>query len=223
MPGMAVLSPIPTGNSAADAFPFIRSPEKNYTYGEWADVLRDAGRDMTLSVWDATRPLLINVSEAPGVRMWCMYGTNVSTVNGVNYKVSGRQMAESFSPELIYGNGDGTVHHASLAVCDDWTEKKYKFVTQNNQADSALAVGASFLTKLKSYGEGWAAGFLHSAELNNFVSAHNYRNVTHTGMLADKDSILDMTGFLGEIILHDNIERLIDVMDLLESEKSYAS
>merc|ERR1712164_227354 len=111
---MAVLCPIPTGVKEHDEYKWVRTPDKDYTYGEYRQALVDSGRTTTLSIWDETKDMLVKVDEPPGVRMWCLYGTNVKTVNGVKYKKSGLGIAEEEEPELIYGKGDGTVHHASL-------------------------------------------------------------------------------------------------------------
>lgn len=55
--------------------------------------------------------------KAPDVELHCLYGTKVATVESLNYKKS--QTVDG-TPELIMGDGDGTVNYRSLAACNQW-------------------------------------------------------------------------------------------------------
>merc|ERR1712137_996778 len=126
-------------------------------------------------------------------------------------------MAETFDPELIYGNGDGTVHHASLAVCDRWTESINRHPTDG----SALADTADFLSMIQGAATGWESGIMESAIQHNVVSAHTYAAVTHVGMLTNADAVIDSTGYLGEVIFARNTSRLVEVLYTLAESKAY--
>jgi hypothetical protein len=120
-PGQAVTSPIATGDAAADSLLLFTTPSRNYTYAEYAEALRDNGLETTASVMDSiadTRPNF----ENPGVRMWCIYGTGVSTPITMQYEQDFNGVHSDTQPTIIHGmGGDGTVHEASLDVCKRWT------------------------------------------------------------------------------------------------------
>ena len=120
-PGQAVTSPIATGDAAADSLLLFTTPSRNYTYAEYVEALRDNGLETTASVMDSiadTRPNF----ETPGVRMWCIYGTGVSTPITMQYEQDFNGVHSDTQPTIIHGfGGDGTVHEASLDVCKRWT------------------------------------------------------------------------------------------------------
>jgi len=69
-------------------------------------------------VYDATLPLVEKVQlAAPGVETHCFYSHGMPTPVGAVYKTD--DMSDE-SPQILYGDGDGTVHLAGLQVCEDW-------------------------------------------------------------------------------------------------------
>merc|ERR1711985_132745 len=80
-----------------------------------------AGLRNTAQVFRSVLPIRPSASKDPGVRTWCIY-SNISTPIGYKYDFDfkGDQSAKQPSG-FVYGDGDGTVHLASLNICDRWT------------------------------------------------------------------------------------------------------
>jgi len=57
----------------------------------------------------------------PGVEVHCLHGVNVATTERLLYKP--KQFPASY-PELIAGDGDGTVNRRSLEACTAWDGKQ---------------------------------------------------------------------------------------------------
>jgi len=220
-PGLAVLAPAITGDKKLDAKKMIHTPKRSYTYGEYRQALIDAGRHISRQVYDHTFPKLVNISEHPGVRMWCLYGTGVKTVNGIKYKESGHKMAEEDKPEIVYGDGDGTVHLDSLAICKNWAKNSHRPST-NDKANSALTRNDVTFDPIRHLEEDLTDE--EEADRRSLLTAtvHNYHTVSHVGMLADMDSILDMTGFTAQAIYSPKEkDKLKATLQAFEAEKSY--
>jgi hypothetical protein len=119
-PGTAVTAPIPTHNATANEMVLYETPAKNYTFNEYVTALEDAGLAVTAEVMKSiehTRPNLDN----PGVKTWCWYGVNFPTPGRFKYDFNFNGTYNPKQPtEIININGDGTVHEASLRVCDAW-------------------------------------------------------------------------------------------------------
>uniref|UniRef100_A0A182NBL1 Phosphatidylcholine-sterol acyltransferase n=1 Tax=Anopheles dirus TaxID=7168 RepID=A0A182NBL1_9DIPT len=65
---------------------------------------------------------------APGVELHCLYGSNVSTVESLDYQKS---YDFSGTPVLKMGNGDGTVNTRSLEACKQWVpQQKQPIITK---------------------------------------------------------------------------------------------
>lgn len=61
------------------------------------------------------------VDRPPRVRMHCVFGIGVETGERYVYE------ADSFpdgDPEMVVGDGDGTVNRASMEVCTRWTRSQ---------------------------------------------------------------------------------------------------
>ncbi|KAL0132732.1 hypothetical protein PUN28_000460 [Cardiocondyla obscurior] len=65
---------------------------------------------------------------APGVEVHCLYGSKVNTVEKLYYKPG---TSVDGYPQLIFGDGDGTVNIRSLEACKRWqTSQKQKIYNQ---------------------------------------------------------------------------------------------
>jgi len=127
-PGQAVVSPVATGvtsdiEEGADNNILFYTPSRNYTYTEYLEAVRDNGLQNVAQVYESLKPpsgsLRMNF-DAPGVRTWCIYG-NLSTPIGLKYDFDFNGTYNSRQPvSFVNGDGDGTVHAASLRVCDRW-------------------------------------------------------------------------------------------------------
>jgi lysophospholipase-3 len=65
----------------------------------------------------------VNNFTAPNVEIHCVYSTGLPTPELLNYKKS-----DDFSvdPEVVYGEGDGTVNLKSLTGCTYWRKFQKK-------------------------------------------------------------------------------------------------
>jgi len=130
LPGQAMVSPARTGNDAADNMVLFSTPSRNYTYLEYAEAVRANGLNSTAAIFDSVRDVLPTL-DPPGVRMWCIYANNFATPVKMTYDFDFDGNYNPKQPTIEYGDGDGTVHMASLKVCDRWTTPSdHPFVTQ---------------------------------------------------------------------------------------------
>ncbi len=69
--------------------------------------------------WEMRKDIMkyVNNFTAPNVKMHCVYGTGLPTPELLNYTKS-----DDFSvdPEIVFGEGDGTVNSKSLTGCTYW-------------------------------------------------------------------------------------------------------
>ncbi|XP_072135527.1 lysosomal phospholipase A and acyltransferase isoform X2 [Mobula birostris] len=72
----------------------------------------------TWSVDKDTEALVYNLT-APGVTIYCLYGTGIPTPESFNYDVFPDQ-----DPKVVNGEGDGTVNLVSALKCKEWMGKQ---------------------------------------------------------------------------------------------------
>ena len=65
--------------------------------------------------------LIFQNLEAPGVEVHCIHGVNVSTPAALSYSKS---KSYEKQPDVITGDGDGTVNVRSLQGCQRWIGKQ---------------------------------------------------------------------------------------------------
>ncbi|XP_032529637.2 phospholipase A2 group XV-like [Danaus plexippus] len=94
----------------------VTTDKYNYTIND----LQKLFNDMELpNAWEMRRDTEKYSSDvaAPGVELHCIYGYNISTVERLDYKpgtwLDGK-------PNLVFGDGDGTVNLRSLSYCERW-------------------------------------------------------------------------------------------------------
>lgn len=120
-PGLALVSPWPTGRAETDNATLFVTPSRNFSYAEYSSALRAAGLDVTAEVMESVRPVLPQLTSSPGVRLWCLYGYGVPTRNTMVYDRDFNGVHRPAQPVgYLRSSGDGTVHQGSLAVCDNW-------------------------------------------------------------------------------------------------------
>jgi len=94
----------------------VKTPSREYTAQDYDAFFDDIG-------YSAGKKLMRRVEHltseavAPGVDVVCMYSLGVDTLLTVKY-------GDSFDkdPEIVNGDGDGTVNDISLKLCDRWAE-----------------------------------------------------------------------------------------------------
>merc|ERR1711865_356536 len=90
--------------------------------------------------------MLTSAVEAPGVDVLCLYSTGVPT--GLSFKY-GTDFDKQ--PEILNGDGDGTVNQMSLKLCERWAEagsqtRPVRFQKFSNIAHSDMIMKAEVLS-----------------------------------------------------------------------------
>ena len=67
-------------------------------------------------VYEDVMPMQMTQTH-PGVPFWCYIGTNLKTVEALKYDARWDQPNADHDTVSQYGNGDATVHAASLEAC----------------------------------------------------------------------------------------------------------
>ncbi|XP_062552058.1 phospholipase A2 group XV-like [Armigeres subalbatus] len=95
----------------------VRTLSRSYTMDQLKDFFQDIDY---MTGWEMRQDNIeysLNFT-APGVELHCLYGSNISTVESINYEKS---YDFSGKPTLVYGDGDGTVNRRSLEACRHWS------------------------------------------------------------------------------------------------------
>ena len=102
---------------------FVHKPRKVYNVHMFAELLEDLN---VTNAEERVDPILEKrlSLRAPGVKVFCIYGTNVSTPWGYEYSA----FDGSDPTKTVLGDGDGTVPLHSLELCSDWSEQQTQTV-----------------------------------------------------------------------------------------------
>ncbi|XP_033341246.1 lysosomal phospholipase A and acyltransferase [Megalopta genalis] len=105
----------------------VESSEKNYTLSTLKDYLIDINVPNGWEFRQDNEKYQLNFAP-PGVELYCLYGTGIDTVQKLYYKPG---TSIQGVPQLLPGDGDGTVNLRSLEACKYWQDKqKQKIYTQ---------------------------------------------------------------------------------------------
>ncbi|KAH0953681.1 hypothetical protein HN011_005543 [Eciton burchellii] len=106
----------------------VQSDFKNYTLNNLQEYFMDIGVPNAWEFRKDNEKYQLDFT-APGVQVHCLYGNKVNTVEKLYYKPG--TTIEGY-PQLIYGDGDGTVNIKSLDACIHWQEsQKQKIYSQS--------------------------------------------------------------------------------------------
>lgn len=98
----------------------VQSENKNYTLSNLQDYLIDINVPNGWEFRKDNEKYQLDFT-APGVEVHCLYGSGVDTVERLYYKAG---TSIDGTPELINGDGDGTVNLRSLEGCKHWQGKQ---------------------------------------------------------------------------------------------------
>lgn len=99
----------------------VISRNGNYTAHEIAEFLRDIGIPDRIYPYESRILPLVNDFAAPQVPVTCVIGSGVKTPETLFYGENGFDE----QPEIVYGDGDGTVNMISLlALESEWAENR---------------------------------------------------------------------------------------------------
>ncbi|XP_031846940.1 lysosomal phospholipase A and acyltransferase [Nomia melanderi] len=105
----------------------VQSEQKNYTLATLKDYLIDINVPNAWEFRKDNEKYQLNFA-APGVEIHCLYGNGIDTVQRLYYKPG---VSIEGTPQLLPGDGDGTVNLRSLEACKQWQGKqKQKIYSQ---------------------------------------------------------------------------------------------
>lgn len=112
MPSLAWLLPSPEFWKADEVL--VRTTQRDYTFAD----LQDFFTDLNYTIgWEMRKDMLPYLDfSPPNVEVHCIYGSQVPTVEVLNYPTPDLDG----SPKLMTGDGDGTVNLRSLEGCARW-------------------------------------------------------------------------------------------------------
>jgi len=99
--------------------PLASTPSRNYTVSDIAKLLQDAGLPLTAQIYNNN--LKYQITTPPNVPTNCIFGTNVPTMDYVNFATS-KWFNGPFTNVSV--PGDGTCSHTSLNWCEMWASKQ---------------------------------------------------------------------------------------------------
>lgn len=96
----------------------VQAPTTNYTVRDYQRFFQDVGFPDGWEMRKDTQDL-VSALEPPGVPVHCLYGSGVPTAESYRYA----KFPDS-EPDVIYGDGDGTVNLRSATQCKRWVGKQ---------------------------------------------------------------------------------------------------
>ncbi|KAK9072181.1 hypothetical protein SSX86_008613 [Deinandra increscens subsp. villosa] len=101
--------------------PLVVTPDSAYSSFDISRFLTDIGFEEGVYPYETRIMPMVEELAAPGVPVTCIVGNGVPTAETLYYGEDGFDK----QPEIVYGDGDGTVNIASLlALEDEWEEEK---------------------------------------------------------------------------------------------------
>ncbi|CAK9831228.1 Phospholipase A2 group XV [Anthophora retusa] len=104
----------------------VQTQQKNYTLSTLRDYLIDIGVPNAWEFRKDNEKYQLDFT-APGVEVHCLYGNNIDTVQKLYYKPG---ISIEGTPQLISGDGDGTVNLRSLEGCKHWQGNAHEWLTK---------------------------------------------------------------------------------------------
>lgn len=100
----------------------VKTSKRSYTVNDYEDLFKDMGYPLGITLRKMVENLLNPLSaHAPKVQLHCLYGTGVHTAASFVYE---KGEFPDHQPEIIYGDGDGTVNRRSLEACNMWKDQQ---------------------------------------------------------------------------------------------------
>lgn len=106
----------------------VKTPERVYTVNDYDDFFKDIGFPLGIKLRKLVKDRIYPLSaHAPHVPMHCLYGTGVHTP--ASYIFGHKGEFPDRQPEVVYGDGDGTVSLRSLEACGTFSQQQDYGVT----------------------------------------------------------------------------------------------
>ncbi|KAM9351808.1 lysosomal phospholipase A and acyltransferase [Symphorus nematophorus] len=97
----------------------VCTPAANYTVQDYKRLYSDIGFEDGWLMRQDTEPLVIDLTP-PGVAVHCLYGSGIPTSEAFQYS----DKFPDVEPNVVYGDGDGTVNLLSAVQCKRWVGKQ---------------------------------------------------------------------------------------------------
>ncbi|XP_030059503.1 phosphatidylcholine-sterol acyltransferase [Microcaecilia unicolor] len=154
---------IPTKLAWPESHVFFSSPSYNYTNRDYQKLFKDIDFEDGWYMWEDTKDLLEELPP-PGVEVYCIYGTGFPTPETFIYDDT---FPHGEPINIIYSDGDNTVHTQSMELCKRWRQqqkKKVHIIELENVDHLSMVfsnVTLSYISEilLGSYGVGDFMGF----------------------------------------------------------------
>uniref|UniRef100_A0A1B0D3I7 Uncharacterized protein n=1 Tax=Phlebotomus papatasi TaxID=29031 RepID=A0A1B0D3I7_PHLPP len=115
----------------------VQTQTRAYTFSQLEEFFNDLQYPTGWDMMQDTKKYVMNFSP-PDVEVHAIYGTNISTVEKLYYRKS---KGLDGTPELINGDGDGTVNLRSLQACTQWRDlQKPKIYTMELPGVDHMAI-----------------------------------------------------------------------------------
>ena len=97
----------------------VTTPRRSYTALDYEELFGDMGYPQGYDIYKGVRDINAKLTP-PNVRVYCMYGTGVDTPESYVYD----QGFPDSTPQVKYGDGDGTVNRRSAEACLKWESQQ---------------------------------------------------------------------------------------------------
>lgn len=91
----------------------VKTLNRSYGLADYEAFFKDIGFTDGYEMYKDTKSFMLDTT-APGVEIHCLHGRNVSTIERIEYHKPG---FPDIQPEVVFGDGDGTVNIRSLRGC----------------------------------------------------------------------------------------------------------
>ena len=129
MPSSAWLMPYDTFWNDTEIL--VTGPHGNYTVNDYKRFFDDLGFPDGYDMRQDTEKLIDSLVP-PGVEVHCIHGKNVKTPAAFNYS---KKQWFDYQPDVVWGDGDGTVNIRSLHGCLRWQGKQKQKITHKEFAN----------------------------------------------------------------------------------------
>ncbi len=112
----------------------VSTPPKQYTASDYEELFRDINVPNIYRAYESVQAINPNY-PAPNVPTYCFYGVGVNTPEKFIYsKDLTAENSIGIRPEVVNGDGDGSVNMISSRVCHIWSSMSagFKYKTYNN-------------------------------------------------------------------------------------------
>ncbi len=118
----------------------VSTPSKQYTASDYEELFRDINVPNIYRAYKSVQAINPNY-PAPNVPTYCFYGVGVKTPEKFIYsKDLTEKNSIGMKPEVINGDGDGSVNSDSLRACHIWSSmpSKFEYKLYNNVDHSEI-------------------------------------------------------------------------------------